>query len=39
MGGAIVGIGAAFAIWPERRARHAIVAEPAAAPVPSVEGA
>ena len=39
IGGAIVGIGAAFAIWPERRARHAIVAEPAAAPVPSVEGA
>ncbi len=39
MGGAIVGIGAAFAIWPERQAHRAIVAEPAAAPVPSVEGA
>ena len=39
IGGAIVGIGAAFAIWPERQARRAIVAEPAAAPVPSVEGA
>ena len=39
IGGAIVGVGAAFAIWPERLARRASVAEPAAASVPSVEGA
>jgi cytochrome c-type biogenesis protein CcmF len=39
IGGAIVGVGAAFAIWPERLARHATVPEPAAAPVPSTEGA
>jgi cytochrome c-type biogenesis protein CcmF len=39
IGGAIVGVGAAFAIWPERLARRATVPEPAAAPVPSTEGA
>ena len=39
IGGAIVGLGAAFAIWPERQPSRATVAEPAAATVASVEGA
>ena len=39
IGGAIVGLGAAFAIWPERQPRRATVVEPAGATVPSVEGA
>ncbi len=39
IGGAIVGVGAAFAIWPDRLARRATVPEPTAAPVPSTEGA
>ena len=40
IGGAIVGIGAIFAIWPERRARRGAVEQPPAAPAAaSVEGA
>jgi cytochrome c-type biogenesis protein CcmF len=39
IGGAIVGLGAAFAIWPERQPRRATAADPAGATVPSVEGA
>jgi cytochrome c-type biogenesis protein CcmF len=39
IGGAIVGLGAVFAIWPERRTRAATVEEPRAVPVPtSAEG-
>jgi cytochrome c-type biogenesis protein CcmF len=40
IGGAIVGIGAIFAMWPERRARRVEVEQPQGAPVTaSVEGA
>ena len=40
IGGAIVGLGAAFAIWPERRLRTVPVEERRAVPVPtSAEGA
>jgi cytochrome c-type biogenesis protein CcmF len=43
IGGAIVGIGAVFAIWPERLARVALAAEPRPVPstpsAPSAEGA
>ena len=40
IGGAIVGIGAVFAIWPERRGRHVTVEQPQHAPAAaSVEGA
>jgi cytochrome c-type biogenesis protein CcmF len=39
IGGAIVGLGAAFAIWPERRAQAVTVAERQPAGVVGVEGA
>jgi cytochrome c-type biogenesis protein CcmF len=39
IGGAIVGLGAVFAIWPERALRRATADEPMRAPAPSVEGA
>ena len=40
IGGAVVGIGAVFAIWPERRARRVTVTEPMpSATAPSAEGA
>jgi cytochrome c-type biogenesis protein CcmF len=40
IGGAIVGMASAFAIWPERRAVAVTAAEPSAVPAaPSVEGA
>jgi cytochrome c-type biogenesis protein CcmF len=40
IGGAVVGIGAAFAAWPEARRVRALAAEPIAVPGPaSVEGA
>jgi cytochrome c-type biogenesis protein CcmF len=40
IGGAIVGIGAVFAVWPERRARAVAGREPIRTPAPaSVEGA
>jgi hypothetical protein len=40
IGGAIVGIGAVFAVWPERRARAVAGREPMRTPAPaSVEGA
>jgi len=39
IGGAIVGLGAAFAIWPERLARRVAVEEPMRSPAPSAEGA
>jgi len=40
IGGAIVGLGAAFAIWPDRLARRVRVDEPMRSPAaPSVEGA
>jgi cytochrome c-type biogenesis protein CcmF len=40
IGGAVVGIGAVFAIWPERRARRVTAAEPMpSATAPSAEGA
>jgi cytochrome c-type biogenesis protein CcmF len=39
IGGAIVGIGAVFAIWPERLLHRATSEEPMRAPAPSVEGA
>jgi cytochrome c-type biogenesis protein CcmF len=39
IGGAVVGLGAIFAIWPERALRRATVEEPMRAPAPSVEGA
>ena len=39
IGGAIVGLGAVFAIWPERVLRRATAEEPMRAPAPSVEGA
>jgi cytochrome c-type biogenesis protein CcmF len=39
IGGAIVGIGSAFAIWPERRARPLTVEQPQAVGAPSTEGA
>jgi len=39
IGGAVVGIGAIFAIWPERLARRATAEEPMPRQAPSVEGA
>jgi cytochrome c-type biogenesis protein CcmF len=39
IGGAIVGLGAVFAIWPERAPRRVTADEPLRAPSPSVEGA
>ncbi|MGI8830498.1 MAG: heme lyase CcmF/NrfE family subunit [Candidatus Limnocylindria bacterium] len=39
IGGMIVGGGAVFAIWPERRARRVSVEQPRRAPAPSVESA
>ena len=40
IGGAIVGLGAAFAIWPDRLARRVRVEEPMRSPAaPSIEGA
>jgi cytochrome c-type biogenesis protein CcmF len=39
IGGAIVGLGAAFAIWPDRLARRVEVEEPMRTPAPSAEGA
>jgi cytochrome c-type biogenesis protein CcmF len=39
IGGAVVGLGSAFAIWPERRARKVAVEERQPAPVASVESA
>ncbi len=40
IGGAIVAVGAVFAVWPERRARRVVVEQPQPAPAtPSVEGA
>jgi len=39
IGGAIVGIGSAFAIWPERRARPVTLEQPQAVGAPSTEGA
>ena len=39
IGGAIVGLGAAFAIWPERAHRRVSVEEPMRTPSPSAEGA
>jgi len=35
IGGAIVGIGSAFAVWPERRTREVTVGEPMRAPAPA----
>jgi cytochrome c-type biogenesis protein CcmF len=39
IGGAVVGLGSAFAIWPERRSRKVAIEERQAAPVASVESA
>ncbi len=39
IGGAIVGLGAIFAIWPERALRRVTAEEPMRAPAPSAEGA
>ena len=39
IGGAVVGLGSAFAIWPERRTRQVALEEHQSVPVASVEGA
>ena len=39
IGGAIVGLGAVFAIWPERALRRVTAEKPMRAPAPSAEGA